>query len=137
MHLDRRQLGEDVGRLIELDPIILDVLPRGEMAIAAVIFARDVGEHAHLTAVERAVRDGHAQHVRVKLQVQPVHQPQRLELVFGDLPGEAAFHLIAKLLDAGVDDLLVVLVIFIHCNSRGDAGRWGRRKGVSREGAMA
>ena len=69
MHLDLRQFGKDVGGLVELDPIILDVLPRGEMAVAAVVFARDVREHPHLTAVERAVRDRDAQHVRMQLQV--------------------------------------------------------------------
>jgi hypothetical protein len=44
-----------------------------------------MGELAHLPAVERAIGDGDAQHVGVKLQVDAVHQPQRLELVLGDL----------------------------------------------------
>ena len=121
VHLDRRQIGKDVGRVGQLDPIILDVLPRGEMAVAAIVFARDRRQHPHLAAVERAIGNGDAQHIGVELQIQAVHQPQRLELVLGDLPRKAALHLIAKFLDARVDDLLVVLVVFIHCDSRGGA----------------
>src|SRR3546814_9089562 len=34
VHLDRRQLGEDVGRILQLDPVILDILARREMAVA-------------------------------------------------------------------------------------------------------
>src|SRR5690606_39558810 len=36
VHLDFGQLGEDVGRFFELDPVVLDVLPGGEMPVAAI-----------------------------------------------------------------------------------------------------
>ena len=48
MHFHAGQIGEQVGHLLQLHPVILDVLARGEMAIAAVITAGDVGQHAHL-----------------------------------------------------------------------------------------
>ena len=54
---------------------------RGEMAEAAIVAPRDMGEHAQLPRRQRAVGDGDAQHIGVKLQIEPVHQPQRLELV--------------------------------------------------------
>jgi hypothetical protein len=79
------------------------------MAVAAIILARDVAEHPHLAAVERAIGNGDAQHIGVELEIEAVHQPQRLELVLGDLAGEAAVHLVAEFLDAGIDDRLVVL----------------------------
>jgi len=114
MHLDRREIGEDVGGLFELDPIILDVLARGEMAIAAIVFARDMPQHPHLAAVERAIGNGDTQHVGVELEIEPVLQAQRLELIVGQLPGEPAARLVAKFLDAGVDDRLVVFVVAVH-----------------------
>ncbi len=117
MHLDSRQLGEDVGRVLELDPVELQVLARGEMAVAAIIFARDVAEHPHLPAVERAIGDGDAQHIGVELEVEAVHQPQRLEFVLAHRAGHAAGDLIAEILDAGVDDGLVILVVAIHVRS--------------------
>jgi hypothetical protein len=42
VHLDRGQVGQDVRRLFQLDPVELDVLARGEVAVAAVVLARDV-----------------------------------------------------------------------------------------------
>jgi cyanate lyase len=49
-----------------------------------------MGELAHLPAVERAIGDGDAQHVGVKLQIDAVHQPQGLERILGDLAGQTA-----------------------------------------------
>src|SRR3546814_11329585 len=56
MHLHRREIGQNICRIFQLDPVILDVLTRGEMAITPVIFARDRGKHMHLLAAERAIR---------------------------------------------------------------------------------
>ena len=69
MHFDRRKLGEQVGTVLELDPVVLDILARCEMAVATVIFARDMPEHPHLTAVQRAIGNRHAQHVGMELEV--------------------------------------------------------------------
>ena len=64
---------EHIGNIAQLRPIVLDVLARGEMAISLVILVREMREHIHLSAVERAIRNGHTQHVSVKLQINAVH----------------------------------------------------------------
>ena len=109
-----REVGHGVRQLCELDPVELDVLPRGEMAVVAVVAARDVGEHAHLLRRQGAVRNGDAQHVGVELQIDAVHQAQRLELVFGQLARQAARHLVAEFGDALGDQRAVEVVVEIH-----------------------
>jgi hypothetical protein len=89
VHLDAGEVVEDVGHVAQLGPVELDVLARGEMAVAAVVGARDVREHAHLPRRQRAVGNGDAQHVGVQLQVEPVHQPERPELVLVELARQA------------------------------------------------
>ena len=42
------------------------------------------------------------------------HQPQRLEQILGQVPGEPARDLVAELVHAGVDDRLVVAVVAVH-----------------------
>jgi hypothetical protein len=38
VHVDRRQVSASiVGSVLELDPVVLDVLARGEVAVAAVV----------------------------------------------------------------------------------------------------
>ena len=88
VHLDAGEIGQDRRHVRQRRPVELDVLARREMAVALVVFAGDVAEHAQLLAVQRAVRHGDAQHVGVQLQVDAVHQPQRPELVLGDLAGK-------------------------------------------------
>ena len=102
------------GMSVELRPVELQVLARGEVAVAAVVGARDVGELAHLPRGQRAVGDGDAQHVGVQLQVDAVHQPQRLELVLGQLARDAALHLVAELRHALAHELRVELVVAVH-----------------------
>jgi hypothetical protein len=51
------------------------------MPVATVIGLGDMGELAHLLRRQRAIGDGDAQHIGVKLQVEAVHQPQRPELI--------------------------------------------------------
>ena len=48
MHFHAREIGEDVRHRFKRGPIELDILPRREMAVAAVVLARDMREHAHL-----------------------------------------------------------------------------------------
>ena len=99
------------GTSSSLRPVELDVLARGEVAVAAVVLARDVRQHAQLRRRQQAVGNRHAQHRRVALDVQAVLQAQRAELVFGQLAGEKAPRLVAELRDAFVDDALVVVVV--------------------------
>ena len=79
------QLAQDVGHVHQLDPVELQIGAGGEMAEALVIVAGDMGQLAHLPAGQGAVGHGDAQHIGVQLQIEPVHQPQRLELVFGQV----------------------------------------------------
>src|SRR6478735_6816174 len=44
MNADLGEIGQRIRQFGELDPVELDVLPRREMAVAAIVFARDVGE---------------------------------------------------------------------------------------------
>ena len=117
MHLNRRQFGQQVRRVGEADPVILDILPRGEMAVAPVIFPGDVRQHPHLPPVKRAIGDGDAQHIGVQLQIEAVHQPQRLELILGQFARHPALGLVAEFIDAGVNDGLVNPVVTIHVKS--------------------
>jgi hypothetical protein len=48
VHLHGGQLGQDVRRLLEAHPVELDVAAGGEVAVAPVVAAGDVGELAQL-----------------------------------------------------------------------------------------
>ena len=68
------QFGEDVRNVGQLDPVQLQVMTRGEVAEAAVVEPRDVGEAAQLFRREQAVGHGEAQHRAVALNVEAVLQ---------------------------------------------------------------
>ena len=114
MHLHAGQFRQDVRHLFQLRPVVLDVLARGEVAVALVVLARDVREHAQLHRGKEAVGHGDAQHRRKALDVEPVAQAQRPELVFGELAREKAPRLVAKLRDALGDEGVVVGIVAIH-----------------------
>ena len=114
VHLDLGQLAQDVGHVLQLGPVELQVLPRGEVAVAAVVLVGDVGELPELARAQRAVGDGDPQHVGVQLQVEAVLQPQRLELVLAQLARQAAPDLVGELRRPLQDELPVELVIAIH-----------------------
>ena len=124
MHLDACELGENVGRVFERRPVVLDILARREMAVAAIIATSDLGELAHLDRVQRAIGHGDAQHIGVELQVEAVHQPVRAELLLSQFAGEAARDLIAELLDPRRYEGGVETVIMIH--ARPPTRPWGR-----------
>ncbi len=114
MHLYGRQLGQDVRHRLDRWPVELDVLAGAEMAVAAVVGACNVREHAHLLRGERAVRDGYPQHRRESLDVETILQAQRTELVLTEFAGEVAPGLVPKLGDTFVNQSLVVGVVLIH-----------------------
>jgi hypothetical protein len=118
VHFDGGQFGQDVGSLLQFDPVELDVLARGEVAVTAVVLAGNVREHAHLLRRQQAVGHGDAQHVGMALHVQAVLQAQRQELFFGQLVVQAAGNLVAVLRNAVADDEMVVLVVTVHLKSR-------------------
>ena len=133
MDADLGEIGQRVRQFGKLDPVELDVLPRGEMAVAAVIAPRDMRERPQLLRRQRSVGDRDAEHIGVQLQIDAVLQPQHLEFVLGEFAGQPALHLIAKFRDAFVDDRAIEFVICIHqtmalCRNRkidGDALRAG------------
>ena len=110
----RGKLLDGVRHVRELDPVELEVLPRGEMAVAPVVDARHMGELAELVRRKRAVRDRDPQHIGVELQVHPVHQPQRLELVLGQLARKPARDLSAEFRRPLRDEGAVKLVVDVH-----------------------
>jgi hypothetical protein len=114
MDADLGEIGECIRQFGELDPVELDVLPRGEMAVAAVVFARDMGERPQLVRCQRAIGNRDAEHVGVQLQINAVLKPQDLEFVLGELAGQAPLHLVAELRDALVDERAVDFIVSIH-----------------------
>ena len=114
VHFDAGQIGQQIRHVIQLGPVELDVLPRGEMAVAAVVCPGDLCQHAHLRGRQCAVGDGDPQHIGVELAIQPVHQAQRFELVFGQRAAEAPGHLAAKLVDPFADQRVIEFVVTIH-----------------------
>jgi hypothetical protein len=136
VHADAGQIGHGVGQFFKLDPVILDVLPRGEMAVAAVVFARDMGQHAQLRRRQRAVGNGGAQHIGVKLEIDSVHQPQRLEFFLGQFARQPARDLIAEFRGTLGDQRTVEGVVDVHrrppCRlptRTTPAARWSGRRG--------
>ena len=102
------------GHIPQRRPVELDVLAGGEMAIALVPAISDHGELAHLPAVQRAIGDRDPEHVGVKLQIEPVLEAKRLELVLGQRPRKAAFHLASKTRDAVAYEDVIKFVVAVH-----------------------
>ena len=112
LHLGQRV--EHVGHVAQLGPVVLDVLTRGEVAVALVPLLGDIGELVHLRAAQRAIGDRHAQHIGVQLQVEPIHQAQRFELVLGERAVDAALDLGAELGVALGEEFIVEFGVAIH-----------------------
>ena len=85
VHLDAGEFGQDVGDALECRPVELDVLPRAEVTVTAVVTAGDERELAHLHGRQHAVRDGNPQHRCLALEVKSVLQPQRTKLILAQL----------------------------------------------------
>jgi hypothetical protein len=111
---DLGQCVQHVGHVAEPGPVELDVLAGGEVAVTLVPALGDHRELPHLCSVQRAIGDRDAQHVGVKLQVEAVHQAERLELLLGQRAGEAAFDLRAELGVARGEKGRVEVGVVIH-----------------------
>ena len=114
VHLHLGEVGQDVRRILQLGPVVLDVLAGGEMAVAPVIFPGDEGQLAELRRRQKPVGNGNPQHIGVKLHVEAVAQPERPELVLGQLTAHPAGDLIPILLHPLVDQGPVEFVVFVH-----------------------
>ncbi len=124
VHLDFGQVGQNIRHVFQGRPVELHVLTGTEMYIALVVLTGNQGQFAHLSGRNQAVGDGNAQHWRVALNIQTVLQAQRQEFALAQLAGEKAAGLIAELLYAVLDDLLIIFVVDIHTEtcSWGTAG---------------
>ena len=116
MHLDARQFFQNVRRVGQLRPVVLDVLAGGEMAITPVVATRDMSQHPQLLRIQRAIGNGDPEHVGVQLQVDTIHQAQRAKRIFCDLARQAAGYLIAELLHAGRNEGMVKFIVAVHGN---------------------
>ncbi len=114
VHLHRCEIGEDVGHFGEVRPVELHVLPRAQVAIALVVVARDVREHAQLSRRERSVRHRDSKHRCEPLNVQTVAQTQMQKVGVRQRAVDVALRLVAKLRDAFVDKVLVKFVVPVH-----------------------
>ena len=102
------------GTSSSFGPVVLDVLPRGEVAVVAVVLARQVRQHAQLPRGQQAVGNRNAQHGRMPLDVQAVAQAQGPELVFRQLARKETPRLVAELGHALVYERLIELIVLIH-----------------------
>ncbi len=87
------------------------------MAVATVVPARDMRERPELGRRQDAVRNRDPQHRRVLLQVQPVLQAQRPELVLGQLARQEPSRLIAELGHSAHHEGAVIMIVVVHCVS--------------------
>src|ERR1700722_13407714 len=114
VHLDGREFSQYVGHLLELRPVVLNVLAGGEMSGAAIVAPRNPAQRAQLYGGQQAVGDGDAQHRRMALNVQAIPQTQMPKFIVIQFAVEEAPRLIPKLGDSLVDQRFVDRVISIH-----------------------
>ena len=114
VHLDPGQLVQQVGHPVEPGPVVLNVLARGEVAVALVVAARDIGEGAHLPRREGAVGNRDPQHVGVELEIEPIHQAQGLEFLLAQLTTQSPGDLAAELGDPLAHQSAIEFVVAVH-----------------------
>ena len=114
VHLDLGQFGQDVGHVLQPEPVELDVLARGDVAVALVVAPRNPRQGAHLPGREGAVGNGDPQHVGVELQIEPVQQAQGAELVLREFAAQAPGDLAAELRNPLEDQRPVEFVVSVH-----------------------
>ena len=74
VHFDAGEFAQNVRRGLEFRPVELHVVTCREMAVGAVVAAREIGELSELRGRELTIRNGDAQHRSVTLDVQAVLQ---------------------------------------------------------------
>ena len=114
MHFNAGQVRHQIRHIFQLEPVVLNVLTRGEMPVASIVFARDMRKHAYLRGTHQTIRHGNTQHVSMYLHIQTILQTQDAEFIFAQLTRQAAAHLVAELRDALVYNLVVIFIIAIH-----------------------
>ena len=85
-----------------------------QLGCGLVVVTGDAGQHAQLRAADFAVGHGNAGHGGVALDVPAVLQAQRQKLFVGQFAALPAVELVAELLGAQLDELLVELGVLVH-----------------------
>src|SRR5690606_15720707 len=114
MHLNRRQLGQNVWHIFQVRPVKLDVLPRGYMAITLVVLASNVRKLSQLGAIEHAVGHRNTEHGGHALNIQAVLEAQRKKVFVSKLSLQVALHLSSKLSHALGKNFVIVFVVYVH-----------------------
>ncbi len=114
VHVDFGQQVHHVGGARQRNPVELQVLARGEVAVVAVELAGDARQLVQLPAAQLAIGHGHAQHGRVALNVPAVLQAQRLEVVLRQRTVQVAAQLVAELGGAGLHEVAVEVGVAVH-----------------------
>ncbi|MNS09735.1 hypothetical protein D3C72_412300 [compost metagenome] len=114
VHLHGGQFGKNVRNVFHGRPVELHVLPGTDVGVALVVVAGNFGHHSRLARSQLAVRHGDSQHRRETLDIKAILQAQGAEFFFAQLACQIASGLITELLDAVLDDPLIVLVVYVH-----------------------
>ena len=114
VHLYACKVGQYIRHGFQAGPVELDILPGAEMTVALVVFLRNMRQHAQLGGRQQSIGDRHAQHRRMSLDVQSVHQTQRPVLILAEFAGQVAACLVAKLGYPFIYYLLIVLIVLVH-----------------------
>ncbi|MNO90041.1 hypothetical protein D3C76_815410 [compost metagenome] len=114
VHLHGGQFSENVRNVFHGRPVELHVLPGTDVGVALVVVAGNLGHHSHLARSQLAVRHGDSQHRRETLDIKAILQAQGAEFFFAQLACQIASGLITELLDAVLDDPLIVFVVYVH-----------------------
>ena len=91
--------------VVKLDEMKLHVLPRGDVTETARVSLADVGQRLELLARQNALRNLHAQHLRVlglPLTVGAAHEPERAPLIGRHLTPFVALERRHELVDVGL-----------------------------------
>ncbi|MCY1172862.1 hypothetical protein D9M73_130060 [compost metagenome] len=114
VHLHGGQFSENVRNVFHGRPVELHVLPGTDVGVALVVVPGDFGHHSHLPRSQLAVRHRDSQHGRETLDIKAILQAQGAEFFFAQLACQIASGLITELLDAVLDDPLIVFVVYVH-----------------------
>ena len=144
VHVHRGQQVHHIRAFLQRDPVVLQVLPRGEVGIAiaqrrcgnatnrvllglrrlkqgfirTVKFTGNPGQDTQLGAVEFAIRHSHAQHGRIALQIPAVLQTQRAKFFLAELAIQTAGQLVAVLGGTLLHKAAVKVGVLVHITLR-------------------
>jgi len=114
VHFYFGKFGQYLRNFLELGPVVLNVLPSGEMPVATIVTARDASQGAQLRRGQQTIGNRHPQHRGMALDVQAIAQAQVAKFLVAQLAGQETARLVAKLCDAFVYQGFVGQVIPVH-----------------------